>query len=103
MIDERQLELIEKGRQVGSASFIDVQGVSHWFSVGIQKVNGRYVARISFIKESDMVGERFILDETVAFDRISDALDFISGCVPKEALPLNLTTRKGRRFFNPMI
>ena len=101
MLDERQLDLIEKGKQLGSSSFVDVGGVSHWLSLGMQKVNGKYVAHMSFIKESDMVCEKFVLDETIAFDLLSGALSFISDHVPREALPLNFGTRKGRRFFNP--
>jgi hypothetical protein len=90
MLDERRLDLIEKGRQIGSSSFVEVGGVSHWLGVGIQKVNGKYVAHTSFIRKSDMVCEDFILDETIAFDLLSDAISFISDHVPREALPLNL-------------
>jgi hypothetical protein len=103
MLEKHQLELIERGKQIGSSSFFEINGVSHWISVGIQKMDNRFIAHVSFIREADMVCEKFILDETIAFDNLSEALGYMYENIPKEAPPLDLKTRKGLRFFNPLI
>ncbi len=99
MVDkEKIIEWIEDGKQLGKRFSFKVKEEIIWSSVGIQKINDKYVVYIDEIEEKNIFFENYLRDEIKKFDRLVDALDFIE---KETRISIdNLNPCKGQKIFN---
>ena len=73
--NEKILNSIEKGRQMGKHFLFDKNGETVVASVGIQKHNGKYKVHVLEICENNR--DEPIRDASESFDTINDALNYM--------------------------
>ena len=100
-LTEATRSAIERGKQRGCAKSMEVAGSLVWFSAGIQRCKGKYVAHVSEIADEAMPGEYY----SKFFTRAFDTLDEAAGCVQSNSpiLLADLGPLKGQLLFNPAI
>ncbi|MBP9037178.1 MAG: hypothetical protein KBG38_05290 [Candidatus Cloacimonas sp.] len=97
--EDKIIELIEKGKQLGNMFSFDRSGKTIWSSVGIQKWQDIYKVYVDEIEEENMEAEIYLRDEINYFDNARDALKYIDE--KTETNSLELHPCKGQKIFNP--
>lgn len=98
-VNQNLTRWISGGKQIGKVFSFDRNGELCWSSVAIQKWGEVVKVYVDEILESQMDAEIYLREETLAFDSIESALEFVSNSTMAELE--QLSPCKGQKIFNP--
>ena len=101
MTDERVLDLVERGKQIGSWFSFVKEDELFWATLALQKLGAEYLAHVAVISEQNMVSEKFEVYETKAFPTLALAIGHLQAHSPSPFAIGSLSTFKGQKGFSP--
>jgi hypothetical protein len=97
--DEKIINWIEAGKQVGCRGKRDAQNDVLWLSTAIQKYEEKYKTYVSEIFDSKIAMEEYLNEETRVFSTCKEALDYLR--LESKLEVSELAPCKGQTIFNP--
>lgn len=101
MTDDRVLDLVERGKQIGSSFTFVKDDESFWVTLALQKIGAEYLAHVVVISEQNMACEKFEIYETRAFPTLALAIGHLQARSPSPFTTSSLSTFKGQKAFSP--
>lgn len=96
---EKITKWIVNNKQIGSAFSFNREGELFWSSVAIQKWDDTIKVYVDEILESKMHAEEYLREETLEFQNVTDAIEYI--CEHTMVDLDQLKPCKGQKIFNP--
>ena len=98
-IEERIINAIENGVQLGKRYSFSGDDKIKWSSIGLQKYKGKYKVYIDEIEEEKMSSEEYSRESCENFDTLNRAFNYIEKTT--RISYSELSSCKGQKIFNP--